>query len=181
MADSDQLLIPDAAKTDPKSFELGVWVANKGQQVSLRAGVWKDPAAWGLMLADLARHVANSYQQDDGFDRLKTLQRIKIAFDAELASSKSARDLRTCIDELEVCWNVVAPEGNRIGACIGSIGNHDKLVRVVPETHERRGRPGTARDHASSQGLFVGCPFVTRFPRAILFIGGKLFTFPDKP
>jgi Domain of unknown function (DUF5076) len=48
MADRDQLLIPDAAKTDPKSFELlRVWIANKGQQVSLRAGVWKDPAPWG--------------------------------------------------------------------------------------------------------------------------------------
>jgi len=87
MADSDQLLIPNAAKTDPKSFELlRVWVANKGQHVSLRAGVWKDPAAWGLMLADLARHVANSYQQDAGLDRLKTLQRIKAALDTELES-----------------------------------------------------------------------------------------------
>lgn len=87
MADSDQLLIPDAAKTDPKSFELlRVWVANKGQQVTLRAGVWKDPAAWGLILADLARHVANSYQQDEGLDRVRTLQRIKAALDAELGS-----------------------------------------------------------------------------------------------
>src|ERR1700719_3899046 len=87
MADSNQLLIPDAAKTDPKSFELlRVWVANKRQHVSLRVGVWNDPAAWGLMLADLARHVANSYQQDAGLDRLKTLQRIKAALDAEFAS-----------------------------------------------------------------------------------------------
>src|SRR5271169_2648745 len=87
MADSDQLVIPDAVRTDPKSFELlRVWVANKGQHVSLRAGVWKDPALWGLMLADLAWHVANSYQQDAGLDRLETLQRIRAALDAELAS-----------------------------------------------------------------------------------------------
>ena len=87
MADSDQIPIPDAAKSDPKSFELlRVWVANKGQHVSLRAGVWKDPAAWGLMLADLARHVANSYEQDAGLDRLKTLQQIRTAFEAELTS-----------------------------------------------------------------------------------------------
>ena len=87
MADKDQLLIPDSAKTDPRSFELlRVWVANKGQHVSLRAGVWKDPAAWGLMLADLARHVADSYQQVAGFDRLQTLQRIKAALDAEFGS-----------------------------------------------------------------------------------------------
>jgi hypothetical protein len=87
MADRDQLLIPDAAKTDPKSFELlRVWVASTGQHLSLRAGVWKDPAAWGLVLADLARHVANSYEQDAGIERLKALQRIKAALDAEWAS-----------------------------------------------------------------------------------------------
>lgn len=86
MADSDQLLIPDAAKTDPRSFELlRVWIANKGQHVSLRVGVWRDPAAWGIMLADLAKHIVNSYAQDMALDRLKTLQRIKAAFDAELA------------------------------------------------------------------------------------------------
>ncbi|MFY9953266.1 DUF5076 domain-containing protein [Bradyrhizobium sp.] len=87
MADNDQLLIPDAAQTDPKSFELlRVWIANKGQHVSLRTGVWSDPAAWGIMLADLVRHVANAYQQDAGLDQLKTLQRIKAALDAELGS-----------------------------------------------------------------------------------------------
>lgn len=85
MAESDQLLIPDAAKQDPKSFELlRVWVANKGQHVSLRAGVWKDPAAWGIMLSDLMQHIANAYQ-DEGLDRIKTLHRIKAGLDAELA------------------------------------------------------------------------------------------------
>jgi hypothetical protein len=87
MAENDQLLIPDAAQTDPKSFELlRVWIANKGQHVSLRTGVWNDPAAWGIMLADLVRHVANAYQQDAGLDQLKTLRRIKAALDAELGS-----------------------------------------------------------------------------------------------
>ena len=87
MAERDQLRIPDAAKKDPESFELvRVWVAHKAQHVSLRSGVWSDPAAWGLMLADLARHVASSYQQSEGFDRLEALQRIKLAFELELMS-----------------------------------------------------------------------------------------------
>jgi len=86
MAENDQLRIPDVALADGKSFELlRVWIANKGQHVSLRVGVWKDPAAWGLMLADLARHVANSYAQDAGKDRDDTMHRIRAAFDAELA------------------------------------------------------------------------------------------------
>jgi uncharacterized protein YihD (DUF1040 family) len=38
------------------------------------------------MLADLARHVANTYQQEDGLDLLEALQRVKAGFDAELAS-----------------------------------------------------------------------------------------------
>jgi|SRR5215475_7788237 len=87
MADKDQLLIPEAAVKDAQSFELlRVWVANKGQHVSLRTGVWSDPAAWGIMLADLAGHVANSYQDTDGLDRCKVLERIKAGFDAELSS-----------------------------------------------------------------------------------------------
>jgi hypothetical protein len=87
MANSDQLVVPGAAQTDPSSFELlRVWVANKGQHVSLRTDVWKDPAAWGVMLADLARHVANAYAREAGLDQAKTLQRIKAAIDAELGS-----------------------------------------------------------------------------------------------
>ncbi|HKV38807.1 MAG TPA: DUF5076 domain-containing protein [Blastocatellia bacterium] len=91
MAKRDELVIPDAGKQDPKSFELlRVWIANKGQHVSLRTGVWSDPAAWGIMLADLARHVANAYQRDAGFDPSKTLQRIKAGFDAEMGSPTDA-------------------------------------------------------------------------------------------
>ena len=83
----DQLIIPDAAKRDSKSFELlRVWIAENNQHVSLRAGVWEDPAAWGIMLADLAGHVANTYEQSEGRNRAETLQRIKAGFDAEMSS-----------------------------------------------------------------------------------------------
>jgi len=87
MGEKDQLVVPNAAKTDTNSFEiLRVWVANKGQHVSVRVGVWKDPIAWGVVLADLANHVANAYHQDQGLDRIETLRRIKAAIDAELTS-----------------------------------------------------------------------------------------------
>jgi hypothetical protein len=87
VAESNQLQLPDAARSDPKSFELlRVWVANRGQHVSLRVGVWNDPAAWGILLADLARHIANSYQQDPELDSLKVLQRFKAGLFAELGS-----------------------------------------------------------------------------------------------
>jgi len=81
----DQLLIPDAAKTDQNSLEvIRVWVANQNQHFTLRVGLWDDPAAWGLLLADLARNVAKSYEQDAGLDARATLDRIKLAFSVEL-------------------------------------------------------------------------------------------------
>ena len=87
MAQKDQLAIPGVAARDPKSFEiLRVWVADHNQQVSLRAGVWEDPAAWGLMLADLARHIVNTYEPATAADREQILNRIKLGFEAELQS-----------------------------------------------------------------------------------------------
>jgi hypothetical protein len=87
MSGHNELQIPDAAEHDPHSFELlRVWVANKGQHVSLRAGVWQDPAAWGIMLCDLIQHIANAYQQEQGLDRTATLRRIMEGMDAELSS-----------------------------------------------------------------------------------------------
>jgi len=88
MENTDQLQIPDTIKGDAKAFEvLRVWIAHQGQHISLRAGVWEDPAAWGIMLSDLAKHITNSYHQELGLDRQKTLDRIKAAMDAEFASS----------------------------------------------------------------------------------------------
>lgn len=87
MADSNQLQIPGEARNDRKSFELlRVWIANQEQHISLRAGVWDDPAAWGMMLADLAGHIANSFEQGAGVDRLEALEQIRAGFDAEFDS-----------------------------------------------------------------------------------------------
>lgn len=65
---------------------LRVWIANKGQHVSLRAGIWEDPASWGIMLADLARHIANMFHQDAGMDTGEALVRIGSVFAIELTS-----------------------------------------------------------------------------------------------
>ena len=87
MGENQQLLIPEAAKKDPKAIELlRIWLVGEQQHVSLRVGVWDDPAGWGIMLADLARHVANSYQQSRGQNANEALERIKAAIDAELSS-----------------------------------------------------------------------------------------------
>ena len=87
MAQSDQLRVPDPARTDPKSFELlRVWVAHQDQHISLRVGVWEDPTAWGVMLADLARHIANAFEKVENRDPVKVLESIRAGFEAEIES-----------------------------------------------------------------------------------------------
>jgi hypothetical protein len=87
MAQNEQLAIPDEAVRDSKSFELlRVWIANDNQIVSLRSEVWEDPAAWGMMLADLARHVVNTYEPAAASDRDQILNRIKLGFEVEMQS-----------------------------------------------------------------------------------------------
>ena len=83
--ESGTLRIPDAARQDPKSTEmLRAWVANGGLHCVLRMGVWKDPAARGILLADVVRHVANAHQESDVAVVNDVIQRIRDGFDAEL-------------------------------------------------------------------------------------------------
>jgi hypothetical protein len=87
MAQADQLRIPEPARTDAKSFELlRVWVAHQDQHISMRTGVWDDPAAWGVMLADLARHIANAFEKFEDRDPLEVLEAIKAGFEGEMQS-----------------------------------------------------------------------------------------------
>ena len=79
---------PPAATRDNASFELlRVWVAEQGQHVSLRSGAWEDPFAWGIVLADLARHIvhAESMQRPD-VDVEAFLERLLEGFQAEIDS-----------------------------------------------------------------------------------------------
>ena len=87
MAKTDHLLIPEAAHHDDNSFELiRVWIADHRQHVILRGGVWDDPALWGMMLADLAGHIANTFERGSEVNRSETLRRIRAGFDAEMDS-----------------------------------------------------------------------------------------------
>jgi hypothetical protein len=80
-----ELLIPPIAEDDPRAIEvLRVWVAKGGQHVSINPFVWKDPEAWGIVLADLAGHLANAYMQEAGLDRQETLRKITDLLIAEL-------------------------------------------------------------------------------------------------
>lgn len=83
----DEMAPPPAAREDSRSFEVArLWVAEQGQHVVLRTDVWPDPAAWGIVLADLARHVALAYQGKEGHDPEDVLERVLAGFHAEIDS-----------------------------------------------------------------------------------------------
>ena len=79
----NQLSTPPIATADKDAVEvLRVWAApGKPQQLTLRT-TWNDPAAWGLVLADVARHAANAYAAE-GHNRDEVLARITAMFQAE--------------------------------------------------------------------------------------------------
>ncbi len=89
MSQKDALPIPAAASRDPRSLEvLRVWIANGEQHVALAFGMWEDPASWGLLLADLARHIAEAHaQKDDDVDPEDFLERLRSGLEAELDGS----------------------------------------------------------------------------------------------
>src|SRR4051812_40218515 len=87
-----ELPIPETCYRDTDSLEMiRAWIADAGMHVSLNIGVWDRPdseyteaASWGILLADLAHHVANALQETNGVDREASLQEIKELFLSQL-------------------------------------------------------------------------------------------------
>lgn len=84
-----QLPIPAATKGDERATEMiRVWLAHSDLHVSLNLGMWHDAEdsgvdereAWGFLLADLTRHIANGMMQQYGWDYDATRDRIRGSF-----------------------------------------------------------------------------------------------------
>ena len=86
MGQEKQLAIPDAAAKDAASFELlRVWIAQQSQQITLRPGIWQEPSAWGVMLADLARSIVKVHaENDEDLDAEAFLSAVLEGFDTEI-------------------------------------------------------------------------------------------------
>lgn len=85
--DNNVLPAPDSIKQAERSMELlRVWIVDKHQEFVLSPNLWKDPGSWGLLLVDLAKHVALCYESQ-GHSKEDSLERIKAAFDAEWSVS----------------------------------------------------------------------------------------------
>lgn len=78
---------PNTIYNADRAMEIArIWVVDGCQHVRISSNIWEDPAVWGMMLVDLAKHVANIYEQR-GDDKDKTMDRILYAFNAEIQSA----------------------------------------------------------------------------------------------
>jgi len=89
------LVIPSAAQRDEDSVQmLSAWVAEKGLHCTMNVGMWNEagrnePAAWGILLADVVRHLANAIESDQGVDAAETAAEIVEAILNELDAPTS--------------------------------------------------------------------------------------------
>ena len=88
--------VPDAASRDPDAVELArVWVAEEGLHCSLKIGMYHESTdvderrAWGTILADMTRHIANALRDAYDLDADKSIDLIRDAYIAELATPTS--------------------------------------------------------------------------------------------
>jgi Domain of unknown function (DUF5076) len=85
--------VPQDVAADPNAEDiLRVWGTRDGQVFSVRLEHWDDPAAWGMLLADLARHIARSYFEAGLRNQDATLGRIIAGFRAEIPTDNETAD-----------------------------------------------------------------------------------------
>jgi len=81
-----ELPSPPDAVNDPEAVELlRAWVVDGALHCSLRTGGFTDAGTWGVLLADVIRNVASALQEQEGKNPRDTIQRIRTAFEHELA------------------------------------------------------------------------------------------------
>ena len=80
---------PGVTSEDESATEMvRAWIAKGDLHVSLRLGLWQgsqnldidERDAWGELLADLTRHIANGMMKEHGWDYDSTRDRIRTAF-----------------------------------------------------------------------------------------------------
>jgi len=85
-----ELAVPFAAHEAGEASEvLRAWIVDNGLHVSLQRG-FDDPAVWGVLLADLARHAAQIFEKENVCSADEALEAIKATLDAEWSTPRDA-------------------------------------------------------------------------------------------
>lgn len=66
-----------------------VWLANDRVHCVLNVGFWEERGiaereCWGMLLADIAQHIAKAHKSEYGHDEQESIAKIRRAFDVEL-------------------------------------------------------------------------------------------------
>ncbi|MBV1775656.1 DUF5076 domain-containing protein [Burkholderiaceae bacterium DAT-1] len=84
------LVIPPAAQRDDNSVQMiSAWIAEKGLHCTLNIGFFeaaghREANAWGILLADLVRHIGNAVAEDSCIPPEETMKAVVTAMNAEL-------------------------------------------------------------------------------------------------
>ena len=83
-----ELAVPPNVAADKNAAELiRAWASGGGLVCGLNPTTWpKDqaPISWGILLSDIARHVADALQPSYGLEKSEVLARMRCVFDTEL-------------------------------------------------------------------------------------------------
>lgn len=92
----NQRPIPEAALRDEDAVEmLRVWIAERKLHCSMKVGMYRETMnvpeekAWGTILADVARHLANALESGYSTNAVESLQKIRESFNNELTAPTS--------------------------------------------------------------------------------------------
>jgi len=94
-----ELVIPPPAKRDTDSIEMiRAWIAEQGLHCTINVGLYRDngkhdeASAWGILLADVVRHLANAVEDRYGDDQEATIRAVVRSFAKELQLPTSEAD-----------------------------------------------------------------------------------------
>jgi hypothetical protein len=73
---------------------LSAWIAEQGLHCTMNIGIWEsqghnEAKAWGILLADVVRHIANAKAEQDGTTSEQTIEAIFTSLAAELEAPTS--------------------------------------------------------------------------------------------
>ena len=89
IADPPDALPAPQFRTGADAHEvLRAWVADGGLTVSIRRS-FDDAAVWGVLLADVARHVSRIYAEEDGTSEEEALSKVVETLTSELMEPTS--------------------------------------------------------------------------------------------